>query len=558
MVSNINIKFESIYLEEIPPLESSEPVSKEKKFVNQEHKLIKDLKKRIDKEEWQEAFKIYQKELSKETREEIQELVYQRDKMIPFKTGISMLNAETMIDQFFLCKNETETYAFLKIYFLPALQQILIKNYEIDKTQTHMDHANKVFSAVRAQFPISPNYPKRDQELENLVRSRIPDDKFFQAIYHDEATQLRKKLKDYRDSDFPYFSQMPVIKSSNFLTLISSIQILKDLKIGNCFEMSYAGLHEFLLDKTIKRVEVFRIFKDGQNEGGDHAFIVINRKKNSDVSDFTTWGTHCLILDSWKKDGPHVFPAFEIPKYLFDCEGIDKNTSDTFLRKFDPFSDGLALLDSDIYSVNDFESSVDYRISEDVSALEWLESKLTAFHLAKGEAKISIAKEIIADHPKGISKKNKVITKDLIAQMRCFINPHYAEMFNIGPITHYSPIENVKINERFFENYVSSVTISYLLNIADLAHNNQIDKVFKKIQKLDPKLKNSITKKFNELKKNHPNLNEQSIPLLFTDAIYSWVQEQAKTAEENGKIEEAKKIIAFLPKKLRKCDHASN
>lgn len=525
-----NISFED---EIIPPLESKS------KFINPEHKLIKELKRHLEKKEWKEAFKIYKNDLSQETRQTVHMFVCERTSSLSFFKHVNLTTIEKFIDYCFTCENENQmemSHNFLKFSFLPSLQQILIKSYEFEKADRNRQEADKAFHHVRGQL-FSPNYPTRDDALQNWIIEQFGA--FDANLYLFKISQLKNELASNRMSLRWYFSNTPVINSCNFLKEISSVQIVKDTFLGNCEEIAFFGLYNFILNNELfKNAEVFKIFN------GDHAFVVLNRKKDSDPRDFTTWGTHCLIADYWKKDGPYIFPATEIPQHLYNYEGMDQAT--TKLRKFNPFSDQLQNVSSAVYSPKDFQDSLDFTLSEEVDSLTSLVSKLTAFHLAGTDKKRVIALEIIADHPKHLSKTNRPIVKNLIAQMRCFVNPHYADIFNIGPKIIHFPFDDKQIDTQFFENYVSSITISHLLKIADLLMNDQENKGIEKFNNLDSRLHDPIREKLMELQENYQN-EEYSESSLLANAIYSWIAEKYAIAKDNGKTNEAEKIFNLLP-----------
>lgn len=91
--------------------------------------------------------------------------------------------------------------------------------------------------------------------------------------------------------------------------------------LGNCAELA---LHFFdyivnhpdnVWDKSIVQAELCQIENKSNYKFGDHVFVVINRKKNSDISDPTTWGEHAYICDPWSAKH-HIYPAADYLKYL--------------------------------------------------------------------------------------------------------------------------------------------------------------------------------------------------------------------------------------------------
>lgn len=86
---------------------------------------------------------------------------------------------------------------------------------------------------------------------------------------------------------------------------------LKKLRKGNCQEFSY------LLVKILNLFGIpAEIFKCG-----NHVFVVINRKHDSDPKNYKTWGENAFICDAFCGE---IFPAAEVPQrlkyyYGFEC-----------------------------------------------------------------------------------------------------------------------------------------------------------------------------------------------------------------------------------------------
>ncbi|WP_240610484.1 hypothetical protein, partial [Legionella qingyii] len=90
------------------------------------------------------------------------------------------------------------------------------------------------------------------------------------------------------------------------------------LSLGNCYEMALMAL-DYVLRYAPPSVnaEVYQI------EGGDHVFLVVGRKKNSNPNNPATWGKDAYICDPWSNK---VYPASE---YLTQTKNY------IFLRKMD-------------------------------------------------------------------------------------------------------------------------------------------------------------------------------------------------------------------------------
>jgi hypothetical protein len=61
---------------------------------------------------------------------------------------------------------------------------------------------------------------------------------------------------------------------------------------GNCGEQS-AIAFAYLSRKGVRPIDWARV------ANGDHAFVIIGRKKNSDIADYKTWGAVAVVADPW-------------------------------------------------------------------------------------------------------------------------------------------------------------------------------------------------------------------------------------------------------------------
>lgn len=520
---------------EIPPLESD---------LSEIYPAIKDLKTHLENEEWKEASEIY-KTLPWDLKQNIQEWILTKDSEQRFQVPITSKNIHTVISICFTAK-QTLHFDFLNHYLYPAIQHIYNRVENQEKIED-------VFNYIRQAFPISPNYPTRNSRIKDALEYNIKPNVDFDDLFRSIVYQLGDKLNEFREKRSSYL-MLPTIQSSTFIKRIYSIQMARDIRIGNCAEMASAGFYYSILHKTMKRQEIFII------DNGDHLFIVYDRPLDSDQTDHTTWHG-ALVSDGWKKGRkddspePNIFPASEMPKYLYNFEG---NVGiETRLRKFDPSFHKLKLVESDVYSVRDFHDALDIKedVSEkDRSALLKLESQLKEFHSADPEGKIDIAKEIIAEHPKKISQtQNRGIVKNLVAQMRCFVDPHYVDVFNIGPKIQRSAFAKINFNQ-FFEGYISAITISHLVRISDLIKNanestDNVYKVVKRFNNLPSKLKEQIL----ALYLGETKEGEDFIPDfdLLAAAIDSWIISKYDIAKTNERTEEMEKIYNLLPNDLQ-------
>ena len=108
-----------------------------------------------------------------------------------------------------------------------------------------------------------------------------------------------------------------------------------------------------------------------------------------------------------------------------------------------------------------------------------------------------------------------------------------------------SVFEAFKIEENFFDVYVSVTTIDHLLKIVDLLNLGETSRAKKKFIKLHPDLKNALNKRITVLEKSKTDTDWNS---LCAEAINDWITHKAMVATENHKLEEAVIIFSRLCK----------
>lgn len=110
-----------------------------------------------------------------------------------------------------------------------------------------------------------------------------------------------------------------------------TIELCKKFSIGNCYELALMALDYVIQEAPGINAEVFRI------EGGDHRFLVVGRKKDSNPSEPNTWGD-AYICDPWANK---VYPAKEYSDQLksYYCKDVIKDGEWTYQnceQDFDP------------------------------------------------------------------------------------------------------------------------------------------------------------------------------------------------------------------------------
>jgi len=162
-------------------------------------------------------------------------------------------------------------------------------------------------------------------------RKYIPfENSFTQPAIKDRAKilELYKRVSDVRHYSFTLEESLYflLLSSNNPLIKITKHVTKKD-PVGNCGELSTISTG-FLRKNNVRRIEIASI------ENGDHAIVIMNRDMGSDINDVTTFGKHCVILDTLNND---AYPSYQIFKklnrYNFDLSKDDPHTLSPFTKQ---------------------------------------------------------------------------------------------------------------------------------------------------------------------------------------------------------------------------------
>lgn len=127
-----------------------------------------------------------------------------------------------------------------------------------------------------------------------------------------DQAQLLHKLRETADTQ-------SLLDDSYYLKLGDQTNIIKPMLIykgalwdrlkatvGVCDEHACLALykifkHDYFVTSDMRVEKITATYKDPSkaNEDTGHTFLVINRKKDSNVSDISTWGPEAIIFDSW-------------------------------------------------------------------------------------------------------------------------------------------------------------------------------------------------------------------------------------------------------------------
>lgn len=214
------------------------------------YKKINDLKPKNDND------LLYPSSMTLETKKEPNHRVSEEihEKYLTIK---SLLKDSKIFDKFNNVFNQIDSKDEKKINSF--LDETIMKiPFNLDKDQL-------VLNSAKRNIPIIP-----DKNLSNFVVGFIP-----------LAAQRLINSDTFRQTN----NEEKIENRAN----LSSIT-----KSGNCVEhASFSAIESKKLGA--KRVEIF-----GLDIQSGHAFVVINRDKNSSPSEPTTWGKNCIIIDSWQ------------------------------------------------------------------------------------------------------------------------------------------------------------------------------------------------------------------------------------------------------------------
>jgi hypothetical protein len=159
------------------------------------------------------------------------------------------------------------------------------------------------------------------------------------------------------------------------------------------------------------------------------------------------------------------------------------------------------------------------------------------------EMKKEIAQKII-DTPIKIEKEeNREVVKSLKSQLKFYLDPQSVELYNLNPepTNRNSIYDDLSIDETVFDNFISNIDVNKLIKIADLLELGDRS-AESKLQKLSYRLQETIQQYIKDLSDNDIADSETK-----ADAIYQVILDKADLAQQNGKMEEATKLLCKLP-----------
>ncbi len=191
-----------------------------------------------------------------------------------------------------LIKNPAQLSSFKDLLYKVSKKPELIDNL-LDQTIKNLsslkekpfglDNAKKIVGIVNKKIPYVPD--KRDSLM------IVP--KGLQLEWQRYQNNI---LRDGHD----FSNNRNIENIANYSESIST---------GNCAELAAVAAVD-AKKQGAGRVEIFSILNE--NHSYNHAFVIVNRDKNSKIDDQSTWGNKSILLDPWTKES---YPATDFYKH---------------------------------------------------------------------------------------------------------------------------------------------------------------------------------------------------------------------------------------------------
>jgi hypothetical protein len=422
---------------------------------------------------------------------------------------------------------DTALIATAKHILLPAVQTNLFQSFPTLKQKETLMELQNCEKRIKDKIYFSGNFPDRGNLFSDYFKKQHPFIDY--RPYLNPLADYYKKIRACADN-----FQKLLPKKISYISYVKSHESFASFfGVGNCPEISATVFSDLQKTKKIKRIEFIQI------KNGNHVLVVVNRKFNSDINDISSWGKNCWCIDLWAETNT-IYPSYDIPLYLraFLSKWDDKGIPLT--ENFDPQKHSISVLTSTLFSVEEFIIGCQ-EATDDV--YEWFLKELTAFHQASSEIeRTEIAKTIAFTHP----KSQDAYIKQLIFQMKQFLDPDYGELYNLN-----SGEKKYTSAEDFYEkaqydsmetaNFISSLHIDYMLKVVKLMQQGKVSTALNNFLKLPATFTAFIGK-------NAPSdplkydLNDAKSYTWMTDALIKLVKRYAEQATAIGKPDMGAKI----------------
>jgi len=123
--------------------------------------------------------------------------------------------------------------------------------------------------------------------------------KGYDQIFQHYKEGVHSSREHYQQSALHFESERMLNAFENHLYCIYKFSL------GNCLEIAKVALYSCLKQGCF--AEIFHL------TNGDHAFVVVGRKRDSDPSDSKTWGPDAIVCDPWDD---RCYPASQLHDYF--------------------------------------------------------------------------------------------------------------------------------------------------------------------------------------------------------------------------------------------------
>lgn len=195
---------------------------------------------------------------------------------------------------------------------------------------------------VRHDFSDHPDLLRQLKLIDFAIRK--PDGKPLNVkITYDSdypSTSSVKKLSSWIEENVPELSYHDGTRASREKLVKQLARKASQFHVGNCGELTaicYRACKRIVChEEPLLTAEYLNL--------DDHALLVVNRRPDSKLSNYRTWGEDCIIVDAWSSECYYLQPA--IDEKAFYCSYLDIELSssfEVFLRyKADPPLSDLA------------------------------------------------------------------------------------------------------------------------------------------------------------------------------------------------------------------------
>lgn len=192
-----------------------------------------------------------------------------------------------------------------KTVFLKARELV---PYSTNKTKKENPHRELVLNAMRSTDPELKSYRALISSLNLYIgRNRPPENFLFKKLkgrFDGKKNPSMAYLIEKINSAKTYNKTHHKDRSPNSPQHKLENEVKKAIQfgIGNCGELANLT-YALLLEIKNKLIRKFKIpIELMYCKDGDHAFVVVNRKPNSNVEDLSTWGSKAILVDTWDED----------------------------------------------------------------------------------------------------------------------------------------------------------------------------------------------------------------------------------------------------------------